>query len=149
MLFCTDQYSTYNVVTVQQTRGPPAFRQQWAAILFSGSRRMQRIDCQQFKRRRTIDICKRPADETHTAVELYTDRCARSEYLRKLCIITNCYMDIDCFYVFYTLIILIIIFICKAPYIRKYSRTEEHKIHCDAYILKIFIISLNLHVKTK
>ena len=45
--------------------------------------------------------------------------------------------------------IIIIIFICKAPYIRNFVRSEAHKIHCNTYIFKIFIISLNFHVKTK
>jgi len=39
----------------------------------------------------------------------------------------------------------LIIFICKIPYIRN----NYIKIHCNTYIFKIFIISLNLHVKTK
>ena len=44
-------------------------------------------------------------------------------------------------------LIIIIFFYCKAPYIRKNVRSEAHKIHCNTYIFKIFIISLNLHVK--
>ena len=47
------------------------------------------------------------------------------------------------------IIIIIVIFIFKAQYIRKNFRSEMHKIHCNTYIFKIFIISLNLHVKTK
>ena len=39
----------------------------------------------------------------------------------------------------------IIIFICNASYIRKNVRSEAH-IHCNSYIFKIFIISLDLHV---
>ena len=39
------------------------------------------------------------------------------------------------------LIIIIIIFICKVPYIRKYLRSEAHKIRCNTYIFKMFIIS--------
>ena len=39
--------------------------------------------------------------------------------------------------------------ICKAPYIRKKFCSEAHKIHCNTHIFKIFIISLNLHIKTK
>ena len=35
--------------------------------------------------------------------------------------------------------------ICKAPYIRKNFRSLAHKIHCNTYILKIFIVILKLH----
>ena len=49
----------------------------------------------------------------------------------------------------WVIIIIIIIFICKASYIRNKFRSEAHEIHCDTYIFKIIIYSLNLHVKTK
>ena len=46
-------------------------------------------------------------------------------------------------------IIIIKTIICKALYIRKKFRSEAHKKHCNTHIFKIFIISLNLHIKTK
>ena len=49
----------------------------------------------------------------------------------------------------FVIIIIIIFFICKASYIWKNIRSEAHKIQWNTYIFKIFIISLNLHVKTK
>ena len=55
-------------------------------------------------------------------------------------------MEID---IIIIIIIIIIMFICKAPYIQNNFLSEAHKIHCSTYIFKIFIISLNLHVKTK
>ena len=40
-------------------------------------------------------------------------------------------------------------FICKAPYILNNFCSEVHKIPCNTHIFKIFIISLNVHVKMK
>ena len=54
----------------------------------------------------------------------------------------HCSWVMDMLYRWETIIIILFV-------IRKHFHSEAHEIHCNTYVFKIFIISLNVHVKMK